>query len=165
MAQQIESVHQGNPYLQERAALEKRRRANLALAAAEEARTVEQARVDQLQRFGEACAATVDEARVAEEAAHRRSAAAERSERRHQTGASSSRETEPTALVPVMDMRFCINNLDAIRMEAGDSPLSEFSDFWAPDHRKTTPNRANTFVPNCLVKGSNPLWAQFYDSG
>jgi hypothetical protein len=43
MAQQVESVHQENPYLQERAALENRRKANLALAAAKEARTVEQA--------------------------------------------------------------------------------------------------------------------------
>jgi hypothetical protein len=39
----------------------------------------------------------------------------------------------------------------------------DFSDYWAPDFRKTTPNRPNTFVPNNLVQGSNPLWAPFYD--
>jgi hypothetical protein len=58
------------------------------------------------------------------------------------------RETGPAALVPVKDMRFCINSLDAIRREADDFPLSNFSDCWASDHRKTTPNRENTFVPN-----------------
>jgi hypothetical protein len=70
-----------------------------------------------------------------------------------------------TSRRPVMNMHFCISNLDAIRDEAGDFSLSELSDFWAPDHRKTTSNRPNTFAPNRLVKGSNSLWAPFYDSG
>jgi hypothetical protein len=92
-------------------------------------------------------------------AAHRLRAAAERSERRHQWEVSreekesSSREMEPTVLVPVVDMRFCISNLDTIRMESGDFPLKEFSDYWAPDNQKTTPNKPNTFVPNRLVSG------------
>jgi hypothetical protein len=71
-----------------------------------------------------------------------------------------------TSRTPVMDMHFCIDNLDAIRSEAGDFPLKEFSDYWAPDSMKTTTtNGPNTFVPNRLIRGSNPLWAPFYDSG
>jgi hypothetical protein len=142
---------------------------------------------DELKRFGEACQATLTEALQSEaharaETARLRQAAAvvEReqaasrlamiegiSEARFQIEASSSatpaRATVSSA--PVMDMQFCIDNLDSIRNEAGDFPLSEFSDFWAPDHPKTTPNRPNTFVPNWMVKGSNPLWGPFYDSG
>ncbi len=104
-------------------------------------------------------------------AAHRLRTAAERSERRRQWEVSreekesSSREIEPTVLVPVMDMRLCINNLDTMRMEAGSFPLKEFSDYWAPDNQKTTPNKPSTFVPNRLVSGTNPLWAPFYDGG
>ncbi len=63
MAQRIESVHQGNPHLQERATLEKRRRVNLALEAIDAARAVEQAQVERLQRFGEACEAPANEDR------------------------------------------------------------------------------------------------------
>jgi hypothetical protein len=54
-----------------------------------------------------------------------------------------------------MDMRFCISNLDAIRAEAGDFTLKDFSDYWAPDNEKTAPNLPNTFVPNRIV-----IWAE-----
>jgi hypothetical protein len=64
-----------------------------------------------------------------------------------------------------MDMRFCINNLDAIRAEAGDFSLKDFSDYWAPDNRQTTPMAPNTFIPSRLVRGNNPLWASYYNSG
>jgi hypothetical protein len=74
-----------------------------------------------------------------------------------------ARPTDSTT--PVMDMRFCIEHLDAIRNEAGDFHLSDFSDYWAPDHQKTTPNLPNTFVPLRMLKGSNPLWGPFYNSG
>jgi hypothetical protein len=56
------------------------------------------------------------------------------------------------APVPVMDMHFCID-----RSEAGEFILRDFLDYWALDNRKTTPNGPNTFVPNRLVSGSNPL--------
>ena len=65
----------------------------------------------------------------------------------------------------MMDMLFCINNLDAIRSEAGDFSLKDFLDYWAPDKRKTAPNAPNTFVPNRLVRGNNPLWVSYYVSG
>jgi hypothetical protein len=52
MEQRIESVHPGNPYLQERASIEKRRRDNLAMDTADAAQLVERARVEQLQKFG-----------------------------------------------------------------------------------------------------------------
>jgi hypothetical protein len=64
-----------------------------------------------------------------------------------------------------MDMRFCINNLVAIRAEAGDFSLKDFSDYWAPDNEKTAPNLPKTFVPNGMVRGNNPLWASYYNSG
>jgi hypothetical protein len=70
-----------------------------------------------------------------------------------------------TVTVPVMDMRFCVSHLEVIRLEAGDFALKDFSDYWAPDNKKTTPNRPNTFVPNRLARGDYPLWAPFYDSG
>jgi colicin import membrane protein len=44
---------------------------------------------------------------------------------------SSSTTAESTQ---VMDMQFCINNLNAIRAEAGDFALKDFSDYWAPDN-------------------------------
>jgi hypothetical protein len=66
VAHQIERVHQENPYLQERAALERRRRSNLALEATNAARSVKQARREQLQRFGEACEASINEDRETE---------------------------------------------------------------------------------------------------
>jgi hypothetical protein len=69
------------------------------------------------------------------------------------------------AITPVMGMRFCIEHLEVIRNEAGNSPLSDFSDYWAPDHSKTTPNLPNTFVPLRMLKGSSPLWRPFYNSG
>jgi hypothetical protein len=35
-------------------------------------------------------------------------------------------EEEAASSVPVMDMRFCIGHLDAIRAEAGDFTLKDF---------------------------------------
>jgi hypothetical protein len=37
----------------------------------------------------------------------------------------------------VADMHWCINNLDKIRADAGDSRHSDWSDFWEADYRKT----------------------------
>jgi hypothetical protein len=73
--------------------------------------------------------------------------------------------TRPTPIEPVIDMRFCIDNLASLRIEGADHSLTDFSDYWAPDFPKTTPNRPNTFVPNHLLRGSNPLWAPFFDPG
>ncbi len=142
---------------------------------------------DELQRFGEACAATVSEAREAAEAAQvettrlrqaaavvEREQAASRlavregtSDTRPQREASSSATPTRTtaARTPVMDMLFGINNLDAIRSEAGDFSLKDFSDYWAPDNGETAPNAPNTFVPNRLAIGNNPLWALYCVSG
>jgi hypothetical protein len=143
---------------------------------------------DELQRFGEACQATLTEALQSEayaraETARVRQAAAvvEReqaasrlamregiSEARSQNEASSLTTPARTTAssTPVMDMQFCIDNLSAIRNDAGDFSLSEFSDFWAADHWKTTRNRPNTFEPIRLLKvNNNPLWGPFYDSG
>jgi hypothetical protein len=110
-----------------------------------------------LQRFGEAREATVD-ARTAGKAERMR-----QKEAASVATISSLREEGRIAPVPVMDMHFCMDNLDAIRSEAGDFTLRDFSDYWAPDNRKITPNGPNKFVPNRLVSGSNPLWAPFYD--
>ncbi len=142
-------------------------------------RTVDELRLrDELQKFGEACDATVWKAREAAEAAQvetarlrQAAAVVERgegsSETRSQRDASSSATLARTtaACTPVMDMLFCTNNLDAIRSEAGDFSLKDFSDYWAPDNRKTALNAPNTFVPNRLVGGNNPLWASYYVSG
>jgi hypothetical protein len=102
-----------------------------------------------------------------EQAASRLALEGRTNEARFQDESSSAttpaRSTASTT--PVMDMRFCIDHLNVIRNEAGDFPLSGFSDYWAPDHPKTTPNRANTFVPLRMLKGSSPLWGPFYDSG
>jgi hypothetical protein len=75
-------------------------------------------REDRLQRFGETCEATF-------------------------VGASET-EAVSEAPLPVMDMRFFINHLNEIRREAGDFSLKNFSDYWAPDNRKTTPNGQTT---------------------
>jgi hypothetical protein len=141
-------------------------------------RTVDELRLrDELQRFGEACDATVRESREAAKAAQVETArlrqaaayvveweqAASRlamregsSEARSQREASSSATLARTtaACTPVMDMLFCINNLDAIRSEAGDFSLKDFSDYWAPDNRKTAPNAPSTFVPSRLARGN-----------
>jgi hypothetical protein len=69
------------------------------------------------------------------------------------------------ACTPVMDKLFCINNLEAIRSEAGDFSLKDFSDYWAPDNRKTAPNAPNTIVPSRLVSENKPLWASYYVLG
>jgi hypothetical protein len=176
----------------------RRRRAIEALEATEVARAEAQARLrqsqdgqpeisrreDQLQRFGEACKATVDEARVAEVAAKSemmpdRQKLAEALERELEAGRHRSaeygnesrrqkeaaNETPSTPVAPVIDMRFYIDNLGSLRIEAADHTLTGFSDYWAPDFRKTTQNRPNTFVPNHLVQGSYPMWAPFYDPG
>ena len=73
--------------------------------------------------------------------------------------------SSPTNSVPALNIRFCIDNLNSIRMETGDFTLKDFSDNWAPGNKKTTPNRPNTFVPNCVARWDNPLWAPFYDDG
>jgi hypothetical protein len=147
------------------------------------------AREDQLQRFGEACEATVvvaretealalaettEEWRVRENVesemrAYRHRLAERKAERLRLKEASSVPELSAPAeaiseaLVPVLDMLCCINHLNEIRREAGDFSLKDFSDYWAPDNQKTTPNKPNTFVPNRVVQGNNPLWAPFYD--
>jgi hypothetical protein len=64
---------------------------------------------------------------------------------------SSPAEEDTTLSVPVMDMRFCTDHLDAIRSEAGDFTLKDFSDYWAPDNKSLAPNKLNTFVLNCLI--------------
>ena len=64
----------------------------------------------------------------------------------------------------VMDMQYCVRNLEEFRALAGKNDLSKFSDFWAPDHKNTTPLKP-AFVPEKLVAGSEPLLAWFYDGG
>jgi hypothetical protein len=108
-------------------------------------------------------------------AAHRLRMEAKKVERKRQKKVASACENDIFAPEKGNDIRGtshghaflhrCIANLDAIRSEAGDFTLRDFSDYWAPDNRKTTPNGPNTFVPNRLVNGSNPLWAPFYDRG
>jgi hypothetical protein len=105
---------------------------------------------DELQRFGEACGATVRETHETAEAtqvestrlrqaaaiverdqaANRQTVREGSSEARSQREASSSVTPTRTtaACTPVMDMLFCINNLVAIRSEAGDFSLKDFSD-------------------------------------
>jgi hypothetical protein len=115
------------------ATLERRRRANLALEATEAARAVEQSRKEQLLRFGEACEVTLNEDRetealfkaetVAREvAAGRLLMGEERSERLRRRDAALE---ETTSWTPVMDMHFCIDNLDAIKSKAGDFSLKD----------------------------------------
>jgi hypothetical protein len=58
---------------------------------------------------------------------------------------------------PVMDMFFCLDNLAAIRTQARDSTLKDFSDYWAADNVKKAPNPPNTFEPTRLVRGNHPL--------
>jgi hypothetical protein len=142
---------------------------------------------DELQRFGEACGATVRETREAaqatqvettrlrqaaanverEQAANRQAMREGSSEARLQCEASSLVTPTRTtaACTPVMDMLFCINNLAAIRSEAGDFSLKDFSEYWAPDNSKTAPIAPNTFIPSRLMRGNNPLWASYYVSG
>jgi hypothetical protein len=71
--------------------------------------------------------------------------------------------SSPTTVVstPVMDMFFCLDNLVAIRTEARDFTLKDFSDYYAADNVKTAPNPPNTFEPTRLVRGNHPLWAPF----
>jgi hypothetical protein len=147
------------------------------------AQAVEQTRVEQLRRFGEACKASVTEARESAEsaqselttdrqrlsedmeqtlAATRLRTAEVRNERRRLKEVAATR---PAPTAPVIDMRFCIDNLPSLRIEAADHSLTAFSDYWAPDFPKTTPNKPNTFVPNHLLKPSNPLWEPFFDPG
>ena len=64
----------------------------------------------------------------------------------------------------VMDMQYCVRNLDECRALAGKNKLSKFSDFWAPDHTNTTPLKP-AFVPERLLGGNDSLLAQFYDGG
>ncbi len=130
---------------------------------------------DELHRFGEACHATLEESLQSEAQARSELARVQRAaanvvmlhkqqeqelavgrlaleeranEVRVQNEASSAtapvRSTVSTT--PVMDMRFCIDNLDAIRAEAGDFSLKDFSDYWAPDNGKTAPSAPNIFV-------------------
>jgi hypothetical protein len=65
---------------------------------------------------------------------------ANRERRRQKEAAASSVPAVPGAPVPVMDTRFCISHLDAIRSEAGDFTLKDFSNYWAPDNKMTTTN-------------------------
>jgi hypothetical protein len=54
--------------------------------------------------------------------------------------------------------KVCANEL------VGRNNLSKFSDFWAPDHKNTTPMKP-VLTPEKLVRGDEPLLAQFYDGG
>ncbi len=65
----------------------------------------------------------------------------------------------------VADMHWCIDNLEAIRSDVGDSRHSDWSDFWEADYRKTKPWAKNTFVPKRLVLGTTSMWAPFYHAG
>jgi hypothetical protein len=103
------------------------------------------------------------EKRLQREAVTERQREAEVTSNGARTASTSSPITAEST--QVMDMRFCISNLNAIRAEAGDFTLKDFSDYWAPDNEKTAPNLPNTFVPNRIVRGNYPLWASFYDSG
>ncbi len=69
-----------------------------------------------------------------------------------------------TAPKSVMDMQYCVLHLEGLRELVGKHNLSKFSDFWAPDHKNTTPMKP-VFTPEKLVKGVEPLLAQFYDGG
>jgi hypothetical protein len=69
-----------------------------------------------------------------------------------------------TAPKSVLDMHYCVRNLEGLRELAGRNNLSKFSDFWAPDHKNTTPMKP-VFAPEKLVGGNEPLLAQFYDGG
>ncbi len=73
--------------------------------------------------------------------------------------------TLPASTAPVIDMRFCIDNLSSLRIEATNHSLTDYSDYWAPDFPKTIPNKPNTFVPTRLLKPNNPLWEPFFDPG
>jgi hypothetical protein len=147
------------------------------------AQAVEQARVEQLRKVGEACEASVTEVREEAEtaqsegttdrqrfeegleqtlAANRLRSVEARAERRRLKEAVATR---PAPMAPVIDMRFCIDNLASLRIEAADHSLTDFSDYWAPDFPKTTPNKPNTFVPNHLLKPCNSLWEPFFDPG
>jgi hypothetical protein len=64
----------------------------------------------------------------------------------------------------VMDMQYCVQHLEELRVLVGRNDLSKFSDFWAPDHKNTMPLKSS-FVPEKLVAGNEPLLAQFYDGG
>ncbi len=108
-------------------------------------------------------AAVVEREQAASRQAMREGSSEARSQREAPSSATPARTS--AACTPVMDMRFCINNLDAIRAEAGDFSLKDFSDYWAPDNGKTAPSAPNTFIPSRLVRGNNPLWASYYNSG
>jgi hypothetical protein len=69
-----------------------------------------------------------------------------------------------TAPKSVMDMQYCVQNLEDLRALVGKNNLSRFSDFWAPDHKNTTPLKP-VFVPEKIVGGNEPLLARFYDVG
>ncbi len=79
-----------------------------------------------LQGFGEACEATVD-AHTAEKAESVR-----QKEAASVATISALRKEGRIAPVPVMDMRFCIDNLDAIRSEAGGREISCTSTWQRP---------------------------------
>ncbi len=64
----------------------------------------------------------------------------------------------------VMDMQYCVQHLDGFRKLAGKNDLCMLSDFWAPDHKNTTPLRP-VFVPEKLAGGNEQLLARFYDGG
>ncbi len=61
-------------------------------------------------------------------------------------------------------MQYCVQKLDGLRELVDRNNLSKFSDFWAPDHKNTTPMKP-AFTPEKLVRGDEPLLAQFYDGG
>ncbi len=111
--------------------------------------TIEAEAAEQAEAAREQRAQSLAEAQEREVAADRLELTEARRERLRQKEVSKD---GTGSSVPVMDMRFCISHLDSIRMDAGDFTLKDFSDYWAPDNKKTTPNRPNTFVPNRITR-------------
>ncbi len=64
-----------------------------------------------------------------------------------------------------MDMPYCMQRLESIRVDEGDAKFSHFSDFYKAGYVKTSPWAPRPFVSEKLQKGSNPLYVDFYDEG
>jgi hypothetical protein len=62
----------------------------------------------------------------------------------------------------VADMYWCIDNLDAIRADVGDSTHSNWSDFLEAGYKKKKAWSNNTFFPKRLALGTSNIWAPFY---
>jgi hypothetical protein len=105
-----------------------------------------QPRIDSQDRINEDDLRRMEADRV--EKRRQRESATER--QREAEATANAARTVPTSSpttagsTQVMDMHFCISNLDAIRAEAGDFTLKDFSDYWAPDNRQTAPSAPRT---------------------